>query len=129
MTKPEVEVGTIWLLICSLESRQSPFFWAYLRPFWSTSGFKPVFCRKNRKLTLYGSKTSTKPGKVGYSASNEGSSIAVGRLPLFTGNESSDRKSKIISRNLVKNYICAEIFRSLDQLSKNKPQTALTGSA
>ena len=56
----------------------------------------------------------TKPVKVGYSASNEGSTIAVGRLPVFTGNESSDRKSDIISRNFVKNYICPEIFRSLD---------------
>ena len=43
---------------------------------------------------------------------NPGWTIAVGRLPVFTRNESSDRKSEIIPRNLV-NVVCPEIFRSL----------------
>ena len=61
-----------------------------------------------------------------YSASNEGSTIAVGRLPVLTGNESSNRKSEITPRNLAQNYICPEIFRSLDQFLKNMPQPPLT---
>ena len=124
--KPEVVFRDIWFFICSLESRLLPFFWAYLWWFSSTSGFPPVFRRQNRKLTLYGSETSRKPGKVGYSASIEGSTIAVGQLPVFTENESSDRESEIIPRKLVKNYIGPESVRSLDQFIKNKPQPALT---
>ena len=41
--KLEVEVGTIWLLISSLESHLLPFVWAYFQPFWSTSGFDHFF--------------------------------------------------------------------------------------
>ena len=38
--KAAIEVGTIWFLICSLESRLLPFFSAYLRPF--STGFSPI---------------------------------------------------------------------------------------
>ena len=45
------------------------------------------------EIETFLSEASAKPGKVEYSASNEGSTISVGQLPVFTGNDSSDRKS------------------------------------
>ena len=48
------------------------------------------------------------------------------KLPVLTGNESSDRKSDIIFRILTHNYIYPEIFRSFSQFKKNHPQPAAT---
>ena len=38
-----MDVGTIWFLICPLESRLLPFFWTYFWPFLATSGFNRFF--------------------------------------------------------------------------------------
>ena len=48
------------------------------------------------------------------------------QLPVFTVNESSDRKSDIIFGNLAKNYICPENFKFLGLIWKNKSQPAAT---
>ena len=53
----------------------------------------PSFCQLNQEFRFHRSKNTMNLGLLGHSASNEGSTLNVGQLPVFNGNESSNRKS------------------------------------